>query len=178
MLGNNPTHKSNSTKEWLPKNEIIFEWSSHSPDLNPTENLWNDYEEASVCNIIYLEPLTQKDRVRLQAIQGEFYWSSFKENSTIYFSITFIHEITPDVGTSCGYMKIMLLFWGEKRKLDVLVLFGYIYSLELQLLFAADWVLRYAFGSTHVCSQWMKQYLHAPVMMIHYIWMTVMIMLI
>ncbi len=38
-----PKHMAKATEEWLKKKHIkVLEWPSHSPYLNPTENLWRE----------------------------------------------------------------------------------------------------------------------------------------
>ncbi len=44
---NDPKHMAKATKEWLKKKHIkVLEWSSQSPDLNPTEK---EGAEGSSC---------------------------------------------------------------------------------------------------------------------------------
>jgi hypothetical protein len=42
---NAPCHKARSVREWFMDNKVPeMDWPAHSPDLNPTENLWDELE--------------------------------------------------------------------------------------------------------------------------------------
>jgi hypothetical protein len=42
---NAPCHKARSVREWFVYNKIPeMDWSAQSPDLNPTEQMWDELE--------------------------------------------------------------------------------------------------------------------------------------
>ncbi|CAJ0931591.1 unnamed protein product [Ranitomeya imitator] len=67
---NDPQHTAKITKERFQNNSVtVLDWSSQSPDLNPTEHLWRDLKMAvhqrSPPNLIELERICKEEWPRI-----------------------------------------------------------------------------------------------------------------
>ncbi|KAL0147233.1 hypothetical protein M9458_057459 [Cirrhinus mrigala] len=79
---NDPKHTAKITKEWLHNNSVIvLEWSSQSPDLNPTEHLWRDLKMAVhqrlPSNLTELERICKEEWQRIPKSRCEKLVASF-----------------------------------------------------------------------------------------------------
>ena len=64
-MDNDLKHTSKVVAKWLKDNEVkVFEWPSHSPDLNPIDNLWAELKklvQARPTNLTKLHQLCQEE---------------------------------------------------------------------------------------------------------------------
>ena len=63
---NDPKHTAKTTQEWLRDKSLnVFEWPSHSPDLNPIKHLWRALKIAvqqhSPSNLTELERICREE---------------------------------------------------------------------------------------------------------------------
>ena len=67
---NGPKHTAKTTQEWLRDKALnVREWTSQSPDLNPTEHLWRDLkiavQQQSPSNLTELERICREEWEKL-----------------------------------------------------------------------------------------------------------------
>ena len=71
MRDNDPAYTSALIKDWLKRERIqILPWSPYSPDFNPIENLWDEFERRikkyQPKNITQLELLLIQERNKIE----------------------------------------------------------------------------------------------------------------